>query len=413
MTEISLRSSLNTLIPLKYILNSKRGSLSIESRRDIDLLKKTSILSKKFNFLPEINSKRASSLDKTSHPIAPFYALQVLGSKLTEFEKKEIMGYSLVYYVGNIENKVICNSAQKNNGYDDNKSCYKVVIGDHISYRYEVLDILGKGSFGQVVKCLDHKVSKLCAIKIVKSKAKFHKQGRLEIKILSYILDSDPNDAVNIIHLRDYFVFRKHLCLKFDILGMNLYELSKFNGHTGFPLGFIRKIAFQIGEALVFLKKLCIIHCDLKPENILILSPSSSRIKVIDLGSACFSDEKMYSYIQSRFYRAPEVILGASYGCSIDIWSLGCILAELYLGYPLFPGENEQEQLSYIIEYIGLPPIDLLSVSYNYSKFFDSEGSFILAANSKNKIRYPGSKSISSKIATSDKKFLNLIECKR
>lgn len=82
-----------------------------------------------------------------------------------------------------------------------------------------------------------------------------------------------------------------------------------------------------------------IIHCDLKPENIMLRHPNRSIIKVIDFGSSCLSTERVYTYIQSRFYRAPEIILGMQYGTAIDMWSFGCILAELYTGYPLFPGE--------------------------------------------------------------------------
>jgi dual specificity tyrosine-phosphorylation-regulated kinase 2/3/4 len=81
-----------------------------------------------------------------------------------------------------------------------------------------------------------------------------------------------------------------------------------------------------------------LIHCDLKPENVLLVAPQRSAIKVIDFGSSCFVDERMYTYVQSRFYRSPEVILGLAYGCEIDMWSFGCILAELFMGYPLFPG---------------------------------------------------------------------------
>ncbi len=84
-------------------------------------------------------------------------------------------------------------------------------------------------------------------------------------------------------------------------------------------------------------------------------SPDKSGIKVIDFGSSCFQDERIYTYIQSRFYRAPEIILGIPYTPAIDMWSFGCILVELFTGYPIFPGENEQEQLSLIMEVRGLP----------------------------------------------------------
>jgi dual specificity tyrosine-phosphorylation-regulated kinase 2/3/4 len=103
-----------------------------------------------------------------------------------------------------------------------------------------------------------------------------------------------------------------------------------------------------------------VIHCDLKPENILLKSPDKSGIKVIDFGSSCFSNERIYTYIQSRFYRAPEIILGIPYTAAIDMWSFGCILAELYTGFPLFPGESEMEQLSLIMEIKGIPPEHIL-----------------------------------------------------
>ena len=89
----------------------------------------------------------------------------------------------------------------------------------------------------------------------------------------------------------------------------------------------------------------------MKPENILLRSPDKSGIKIIDFGSSCFKNERIYTYIQSRFYRAPEVILRLPYSEKVDMWSFGCILVELYTGEPLFPGNNEQEQLEYIMKY--------------------------------------------------------------
>ena len=84
----------------------------------------------------------------------------------------------------------------------------------------------------------------------------------------------------------------------------------------------------------------------MKPENILLKTHNRSGIKIIDFGSGCFLNEKIYTYIQSRFYRAPEIMLGIPYKMAIDMWSFGCIVAELYTGFPLFPGENEKEYLS-------------------------------------------------------------------
>jgi len=112
------------------------------------------------------------------------------------------------------------------------------------------------------------------------------------------------------------------------------------------------------------MRKLKIVHCDLKPENILLKHPTRSGIKIIDLGSSCFEHEKVYTYIQSRFYRAPEIIFGILYTCAIDMWSFGCILYELFTGNPLFPGESEAEQLHLIMEVKGVPPKELITVIY-------------------------------------------------
>lgn len=93
-------------------------------------------------------------------------------------------------------------------------------------------------------------------------------------------------------------------------------------------------------------------------------------MQVIDFGSSCYKHEKVYTYIQSRFYRSPEIILGLPYDVSIDMWSFGCILAELFTGYPLFPGENETEQLAYTMEMYGVPPAHLIAQSARSQMFF-------------------------------------------
>ncbi|OAD53296.1 Dual specificity tyrosine-phosphorylation-regulated kinase 2, partial [Eufriesea mexicana] len=95
---------------------------------------------------------------------------------------------------------------------------------------------------------------------------------------------------------------------------------------------------------------------------------------VIDFGSSCYDDQRIYTYIQSRFYRAPEVILGAKYGMPIDMWSLGCILVELVTGFPLLPGEDEADQLACIIELLGMPPPQLLESAKRRRQFINSKG---------------------------------------
>ncbi len=145
-------------------------------------------------------------------------------------------------------------------------------------------------------------------------------------------------------------------------MSLNLYDFLKKNKFRGFSLNVIRKFAIQALYALKFLSQHRIIHCDLKPENILLKHPNKTGIKLIDFGSSCFENEKLYTYIQSRFYRAPEIILGLNYSTQIDMWSFGCLLYELYTGQPIFPGESEHDQLLCMMEVLGVPELELILV---------------------------------------------------
>lgn len=134
------------------------------------------------------------------------------------------------------------------------------------------------------------------------------------------------------------------------------------------------------------------------------------NIKLIDLGSSCFESQRIYSYIQSRFYRAPEVILGISYNTAIDTWSLGCVLFELFTGIPLFPGESEADQLSCIMEVLGLPPSQLLQKAKKKNKFFDDFGEPLFKSNSRGKRRIPNSRSLRNVMKGADQEFFELVE---
>lgn len=295
--------------------------------------------------------------------------------KLTAFEHHEIFNFPQIFFVGqNAKKRQGVIGGAGNNGYDDENGSYVHVPHDHISYRYEVLKVIGKGSFGQVVKAYDHKDQVHVALKMVRNEKRFHRQAQEEIRILEHLKKQDKDNTMNIVHMLENFTFRNHICITFELLSMNLYELIKKNKFQGFSLQLVRKFAHSILQCLDALFKNRIIHCDLKPENILLKQQGRSGIKVIDFGSSCYEHQRIYTYIQSRFYRAPEVILGAKYGMPIDMWSLGCILAELLTGYPLFPGEDEGDQLACIIELLGMPPQKLLDNSKRARNFISSKG---------------------------------------
>lgn len=302
-------------------------------------------------------------------------AVKLYGTKLSSFEHQEISGFSNIYFVGpHAKKRQGVPGGANNSGFDDDSGSYQMVAHDHIAYRYEILKILGKGSFGQVLKAYDHKTQQHVALKMVRNEKRFHKQAVEEIRILEHLKKQDKENTSNIVHLTEHFNFRNHVCITFELLSMNLYELIKKNKFQGFSLTLVRKFAHSILMCLDMLYRNRIIHCDLKPENILLKQAGRSGIKVIDFGSSCYEHQRVYTYIQSRFYRAPEVILGGKYGMPIDMWSFGCILAELLTGYPLFPGEDEGDQIATMMEVLGMPPQKMLESCKRHRMFFSSKG---------------------------------------
>mmetsp|Transcript_7792 Transcript_7792/g.14939 ORF Transcript_7792/g.14939 Transcript_7792/m.14939 type:complete len:520 (-) Transcript_7792:261-1820(-) len=345
-------------------------------------------------------------------PITPEVALKTFAGVLTPVEKTEINSYSQVYYIGQKAHKVQPDATTYNSGYDDDKGYYKVVLSDHIAYRFEVIQVIGRGSFGQVLRCLDHKRNTLVALKIIRNKKRFHRQAAIEVKVLQQLRDNDIEDKANAVHFKQYFHFRRHLVIIFELLSIDLYEFIKLNGFKGVSIGLIRRFAVQILNCLKFLREQRVVHCDLKPENILLRKPNRSGLKVIDFGSACFENEQLYSYIQSRFYRAPEVMLGIPYTYAIDMWSFGCILSELFTGVPMFPGESEQDQFLYIMEVLGVPPRMLLDKGTRTAVFFNDDYEPLSLSTPKGSMRPPGSKNLAIKIGCTDTSFVSfLLNC--
>ncbi|CAD8058454.1 unnamed protein product [Paramecium sonneborni] len=332
---------------------------------------------------------------KIKLPINPKECIQQYGQYLTEYEKQEIHGFSRIYWIGLTSKKIDQKQSNYNDGFDDSKGEYLYSLNDHIGYRYEILEIAGKGSFGQAFKVFDHKRQQVQCLKIIKNKKKFTNQALVELNILTYVKEKDEEN-----------------CISFEFLSINLYQLIKNNNFQSLSLELIRRFAIQILNALNFLSKHKIIHCDLKPENILLKQANKSGIKIIDFGSSCFENQKIYSYIQSRYYRAPEVMFGIPYDTSIDMWSFGCIMAELYLGYPIFPGDDEQEQIAYILEILGMPDNEVLEIAQRRKVFFTDSHPFqpLYMQNKGTKLKVPASKTLSEVLQCDDDNFINFLE---
>uniref|UniRef100_L7JDJ3 Serine/threonine-protein kinase ppk15 n=1 Tax=Pyricularia oryzae (strain P131) TaxID=1143193 RepID=L7JDJ3_PYRO1 len=225
----------------------------------------------------------------------------------------------------------------KNDGYDNEDSDYILYVNDILGSeeaghknRYLILDVLGQGTFGQVVKCQNLKTQEVVAVKVIKNRTAYFNQSMMEVSVLD---------------LQNQF--------------------------RGLSTTLVRVFAQQLLNGLALLNKARLIHCDLKPENILLKNLESPIIKIIDFGSACDERQTVYTYIQSRFYRSPEVLLGLPYSSAIDMWSLGCIVVELFLGLPLFPGSSEYNQVSRIVEMLGNPPNWMLEMGKQSGEFFE------------------------------------------
>jgi hypothetical protein len=178
-----------------------------------------------------------------SNALSPAAALKLYMNQMTLFEQGEILDFPHVYFVGSTKQKVRPNGdASTNNGFDDERGDYTVVPHDHINFRYEILSVLGKGSFGVVLKCFDWKTSQHVAIKLIRNKKRFHHQALVEVKILEHLRDRADCDAgQTMVTMTEYFYFRNHMCISFELLSINLcdrYSLSDafaFHNASPFP----------------------------------------------------------------------------------------------------------------------------------------------------------------------------------
>jgi hypothetical protein len=286
-------------------------------------------------------------------------------------------------------------------------------LGSVIAGRYQVQAYLGSAAFSTAHACLDLVTGEDVCLKIVKNTKDFFDQSLDEVKLLRYINAHGDPDERGVLKLHDVFYHREHLHLVTELLKDNLYEFQKYLFDAGQPPYFtlprIQRIAVQCLRALDFVHGNGLIHCDLKPENILIKSYSRCEVKVIDFGSSCLVTDRMSHYIQSRSYRAPEVILGASYGPKIDIWSLGCILAELLTGKVLFPNESVQTVLARMSALLGPVPKAMIDSSRDGSKYVSATGTIFERTPDSIKLLFPATSNLRVRLGCDDRGFLDFL----
>ncbi|XP_061675927.1 homeodomain-interacting protein kinase 3-like isoform X2 [Syngnathoides biaculeatus] len=249
---------------------------------------------------------------------------------------------------------------------------------------YHILDFLGEGTFGDVVKCFKTSTREEVAVKVFKhidAPEEFEK----EVSTLKTLMAFDT-DKFNLIQCKSMFVDRNvdrvdrlYMCLEFEMLDINLWDFMNTRPTKCLLVKEIRPILHQLAVGLHFLNSIGLIHADLKPNNIMMVEHVNRpyKVKIIDFGLAQhISETNQGRHFQNRRYRAPEIILGLPYSEAIDVWSLGCIMAELFLGSALFYSTCEYDMLRKIEHILGHFPQRLLNIGLNTLSFYKKERSY-------------------------------------
>ncbi|XP_021191634.3 serine/threonine-protein kinase Doa isoform X1 [Helicoverpa armigera] len=254
--------------------------------------------------------------------------------------------------------------------------------------RYKIIDTLGEGTFGKVVEVKDLELEHRMALKIIKNVEKYREAAKLEINVLEKLAEVDPDCKNLCVKMLDWFEYHGHMCIAFEMLGQSVFDFLKDNNYQPYPLEQVRHIAYQLIYSVLFLHDNKLTHTDLKPENILfvdsdyevvsvynaskkkhdLMRVKRSDVRLIDFGSATFDHEHHSTIVSTRHYRAPEVILELGWTQPCDVWSIGCIMFELYLGITLFQTHDNREHLAMMERILG--PIPYRMARKTKTKYF-------------------------------------------
>ena len=326
-------------LPPQFSLLSPMAALALSRHQRLCLSKESAA-----EFTQALQAIRHSEF-----PLTATLAAARFKGVLSPHELSEVTEYSLVYFLGP-------QAAKPAPPFLDRNGFYAASVADHIAYRYEIVEEIGTGAFGKVLRCYDHRSSTLVAIKVLRNE----EQAAQEIAVLSQVSDADTC----IVKYLSHFAFRGHVCIVLESLDISLLEHMQNYQKGGIKcMKTLRKITFQVLQALSCLHDRGMAHADIKPENILFTDHNRTDIKLIDFGSTTVCATSDLDYVQSRHYRAPEIALGCPYTQAIDMWSLGCLLYECYTGEILFPADSEVELLSMVEYMLGPAPISVVNAA--------------------------------------------------
>ena len=330
--------------------------------------------------------------------------LEYIKDALTEFEKTEIFDYKSIYYVGDINIKN--NKHISYQDYLDNINIfgvdYKFVIklDDHISYRYKILDNLGKGTYGNVIKVNDCKYNKNKAIKIFNNFHNFTSKENIKLFLREYDILEILYTRFNLHHNSELFTlfYGEDMFRNFNYIIFRLYHGNLYKERRKIQESSINKkiiIIKDLLNALIFLS--CespkIIHADIKPENILFKTEESFNIVLGDFGLSVILKDDYATYkknLQTRWYRSPEIIYQIPFNEKIDVWSVGSIIYELISNRPLFKSYSDNDHLVYIHYILGYPTREFINQHENIQEFYTEKYKPKYIHNIKNKVLIPG-----------------------
>jgi len=318
----------------------------------------------------------------------------------------------------------------------------------------------GLGTFGKVFTCIDTRTRERVAVKVIRGIRRYAKSAKIEASIIQKVNNRDKDNTSLNVRLLSIFTEKSyfesdHVCLVFEQLDISIYDFMKQNQFRGFLYESIRDIARQMLHAVAFLHDMKLTHTDLKPENVLLVDASyvyiplslslgvgtslslcltplphslahfyyityrydtrddftkpqqpykalrSAKIKLIDFGGATFQDQHKSSIIQTRQYRAPEVILGyPKWNESADVWSVACIVMETFLGDPMFATHDSDEHLALMIRVLGPIPRKMRSRSCCSEYFRDKSHDYELRfSSSRSKASYSSRKYVDNALS--------------
>lgn len=276
------------------------------------------------------------------------------------------------------QSTTISQTGASSDDWDDKEGYYKAQIGELVDGRYLVTDSMcGKGVFSHVVKAKDQEEGGMVAIKMMRRNDMMKEAAQKEIAFLEKLNQENKGSERYVIKLLRHFTYRDHLCLVFECMWDNFrVALKKYTKDRGMSLQAIRVYTKQLLGALRHIHQCMIIHGDIKPDNIL-MSAGHNVAKVCDLGSAMtFQQATVTAYLVSRFYRAPEIVLGREYGVAVDTFAMGCTLFELFTGKILFQGRSNNDMLRLFMEVKGKVPHRMIKGGSFWKQHFDENLDF-------------------------------------